>query len=157
MTQNNFNSDLPTFLNFQTASSTYWLGDVGAFNLTSGFVPRQNLQRVRDEVLKGVPEQVFIAPKKESVMSDRRYVRVLVVDPNENIPLDQCMLYAGEEKLTDLTDEELFFELEIKTLLAAHNAKRVKVIDKKVKERTEHLEPAKVRDLKMVVVTVAKF
>jgi hypothetical protein len=33
----------------------------------------------------------------------------------------------------------------------------VKIADKKVKDRTEYLEPAKVRDLKMTVVTVASF
>lgn len=65
------------------------------------------------------------------------------------------MLFKGEEKLTDATDQELFFELDMKDMLEKHNAKRVTVVDKKVKDRTEYLEPAKVRDLKMVVVTVA--
>jgi hypothetical protein len=88
-------------------------------------------------------------------MSARRVVQVFIADPNDNIPLDDCLLFKGEEKLTDATDQELFFELDIKELLEKHNEKRVKVIDKKVKDRTEYLEPAKVRDLKMVVVTVA--
>lgn len=87
----------------------------------------------------------------------RRLVKVIIVDPNENIPLDQCILFSGEEKLTDLNDQELFFELDIKDLLTKHNEKRTKVIDKKVKERTEYLEPAKIRDLKMVVVKIAEF
>lgn len=85
----------------------------------------------------------------------RRVVQVFVADPNENVSLDDCLLFKGAEKLTDATDQELFFELDIKDLLEKHNAKRVKIIDKKVKDRTEYLEPAKVRDLKMVVVTVA--
>ena len=87
----------------------------------------------------------------------RRLVKVIIADPNENIPLDQCILYSGPEKLTDLNDQELFFELDIRDLLAKHNEGRVKIIDKKMKERTEHLEPARIRDLKMVVVTVAQF
>ncbi len=87
----------------------------------------------------------------------RRLVQVIIVDPNDNIPLDQCLLYNGIPKLTDATDQELFYEIEIKDLLAKHNEKRVKIVDKKVKERTEHLEPAKIRDLKMVVVTIASF
>jgi hypothetical protein len=88
-------------------------------------------------------------------MSIRRVVQIFIADPNENIPLEDCMLHESERKLTDATDQELFFELDIKGILEKHNAKRTKVIDKKVKDRTEYLEPAKVRDLKMVVVTVA--
>ena len=87
----------------------------------------------------------------------RRLVQVIIVDPNENVPLEQCVIYRGEQMLTDLTDQELFFELDIKDLLAKHNEKRVKLTDKKIKERVEHLEPAKVRDLKMVVVNIAEF
>lgn len=87
----------------------------------------------------------------------RRLVKVVIVDPNENIPLDQCVLYSGDEKVTDATDQELFFEIDIKDMLAKHNERRVKLVDKKVKERTEHLEPAKIRDLKMVVVNIAEF
>lgn len=90
-------------------------------------------------------------------MSARRLVQVFIADPNENIPLEQSLLYSGEQKLTDATDQELFFEIDIKTILAAHNEKRVKIVDKKIKERTEYLEPAKIRDLKMVVVNVASF
>jgi hypothetical protein len=96
--------------------------------------------------------------KQETSMAvTRRLVKVVIIDPNENIPLDQCVLHSGEEKLTDATDQELFFEVDIKKLLDDHNAKRIKLIDKKVKERTEHLEPAKIRDLKMVVVNIAQF
>jgi hypothetical protein len=88
-------------------------------------------------------------------MSTRRIVQVFVADPNDNIAIDDCLLFKGEEKLTDATDQELFFELDIKNMLEIHNAKRIKIIDKKVKDRKEYLEAAKVRDLKMVVVTVA--
>ena len=93
-----------------------------------------------------------MATKKAS--GDRTYILEL---KNGDIPLDQCVLFSGHEKLTDLNDQELFFELDIKDLLAKHNDRRIKVIDKKVKERTEYLEPAKIRDLKMVVVNIAEF
>lgn len=96
-------------------------------------------------------------PKEPHMSATRRLVKVVIVDPNENIPLDKCLLYSGEEKLTDATDQELFFEIDIKDILARHNERRVKIADKKVKERTEFLEPAKIRDLKMVVVNVASF
>lgn len=104
------------------------------------------------------PQPRPIANNKEpEVMSTRRLIQVLIADPNENVPLDMCLLHKGEQKLTDLTDQELFFEIDIKTILDAHNTKRVLLVDKKVKERTENLEPARIRDLKMTVVTVAQF
>lgn len=90
--------------------------------------------------------------------SARRVVKVIVADPNEHMPLDKCVLFTGEEKLTDLTDQELFFEISIAELLTKHNAERVKTIDKTQSAkfgRDIFLEPAKIRDLKMVVVTVA--
>ena len=87
----------------------------------------------------------------------RRLVQLFISDPNENVPLEDSLLYSGEQKLTDATDQELFFEIDIKSILEKHNAKRVKMVDKKVKERTEYLEAAKIRDLKMVVVNVAQF
>lgn len=92
-----------------------------------------------------------------AITPTRRLVRVLVVDPNENIPLSDSVIYKGDELLTDLTDQELFFDISIQELLKTHNEKRVKIIDKRVKDRTEYLEPAKIRDLKMVVVTIAQF
>lgn len=96
---------------------------------------------------------------EEEVMADNksRLVRVIIVDPNDNLPLEERLVYGGEEKFTDLNDQELFFELEIKQLLAAHNEKRIKTVDKTVKEHTEYLEAAKIRDLKMVVVNIATF
>lgn len=114
--------------------------DVGA----SDFERRLNAG-VQRQPIRGVP----------MAAQARRIVQVFIADSNENIPLDDCVLYKGEQKLTDATDQELFFELDIKSILDAHNAKRTKVVDKKVKDRTEYLDSAKVRDLKMVVVTVA--
>ena len=109
-------------------------------------------------IYRAAQAAVQLNTKQEiNVMASRRLVKVVIVDPNENVSLDDCVLFSGDEKLTDATDQELFFEIDIKTILEKHNAKRVKFIDKKVKERTEHLEPAKIRDLKMVVVNIASF
>jgi len=95
--------------------------------------------------------------KKESQVT-RRLVQVFIADPNENVPLEDSLLYSGDQKLTDATDQELFFEIDMRTILADHNKKRVTF---KVKnhslDRDVFLEPAKIRDLKMVVVTVAGF
>lgn len=87
----------------------------------------------------------------------RRIVKVYIMDPDENVPLDKSLLYEGDETLTDLTDQELFFEVDIKTILADHNTYRKTLVNKKIKDRTEHLDAVKIRELKMVVVEIAKF
>ena len=97
-----------------------------------------------------------INPKKEKPMP-RRIIQDFIADPDDNVPLEKSMLFAGDQKLTDATDQELFFEIDMRTVLDQHNKVRTTLIDKKIKDRTEYLEPAKIRDLKMVVVTVATF
>lgn len=141
--------DTPTMLQAFAASSTY---DTNNFQQAKFVGQAQTL--VANQAEHAVRA---VQPPKQGkpVMSIRRIVQVFIADPNENIPLEDCLLYKGEEKLTDATDQELFFELDIKAILEAHNKKRITFIDKKVKDRTEHLEPIKVRELKMVVVTVA--
>ena len=90
-------------------------------------------------------------------MSDRRLVRVVIMDPDKNVPTDKALLYDSDQLFTDKTDEELYFDVDMKTLLANHNEERAKLVDKSVKERTEYLEPARIRDLNMVVVELATF
>lgn len=90
-------------------------------------------------------------------MSTRRLVQVLIADPDENVPLDKALLYKGEQKLTDMDNQELFFEIDIKSILDEYNEYRKTLRNKSVKEREEFLEPARIRDLKMVVVEVAVF
>ena len=43
----------------------------------------------------------------------RRIVKVIIIDPDDRVPLEKCILFSGDEKLTDLTDQELFFEVPI--------------------------------------------
>jgi hypothetical protein len=90
----------------------------------------------------------------------RRIVQVFIADPNENVPLEKSVLYTGEPKLTDLNDTELFFEVPIQDLLKKHNEVRKTVVDKEASKRAGKdilLDPVKIRDLRMVVVTVAQF
>jgi len=107
------------------------------------------------------PNAVAIhSPKEQSMSSTARIVKVFIADANDNLPLEKRVLFSGEEKLTDLTDQELFFDVPIAELLANHNAVRATTVDKKQAEkfgRDIFLEPARIRDLKMVVVTVAQF
>jgi len=90
----------------------------------------------------------------------RRIVQVFVADPNENVPLEHSVLFKGDQKLTDLTDTELYFEVPMQEVLKSHNDKRVQFLDKEASKRAGKdilLEPVKIRDLKMVVVTIAQF
>lgn len=97
------------------------------------------------------------AKPKEKFVS--RIVRVFIADPNESLPLDKRILYKSEEFHTDLTDQELFFEANPAAMLAKHNEYRITVMDKRLSnpQREVKLEPARIRDLKMVVVDVATF
>jgi len=101
--------------------------------------------------------------ERSKVMADkptRRIVQVFIADPNENVPLERSVLYTGEQKLTDLNDTELYFELPMAELLKKHNDYRVKLVDKEASRKSGreiYLEPVRIRDLRMVVVTVAQF
>lgn len=147
-------SELPTMMASAYASSTLEekdiFGGLAAQNQIGGVERRINAAPFPFNVFEHKGQTAMANPA-------RRLVQVFIADSNENIPVADCLLYSGEQKLTDLTDQELFFEIEVKILLEKHNEKRVKVINKAVKDRTEYLEPAKIRDLKMVVTTVASF
>ena len=74
----------------------------------------------------------------------RRIVQVMVVDPDPKVPLDLAVLHHGEQMVTDSTDEELFFEMDIQDLLKQHNERREEA----------KLPPVRIRDLKREVLTV---
>ena len=154
------NQNVPSISSSSYASTAY-NGDALAFNNAAQFKGGLNNAVLANAAAGqlGLQQhhQVLNQPPKGNAMPARRLVQVVIVDPNENVSLEDCLLFKGEEKLTDATDQELFFELDIKDILEKHNTKRTKIIDKKVKDRTEYLEPAKIRDLKMVVVNVASF
>lgn len=169
--------ELPTMAAQNYSNASYntqeLMGGVGSVFISNGTsgqnVLGRQAQRANDQMdwqahlalLKAIDNKTEPQPKpvnkKEAAMPSRRIVQVYIADPSEDVPLKDSVLYTGEQKMTDLTDQELFFEIDIKSILEAHNANRAKIINKKIKERTEYLEPVKVRDLKMVVVTVAEF
>jgi hypothetical protein len=125
------------------------------------FMPEQYKQVRNDFMQEALKAQSSIAPiKAEKAMASARIVKVFIADPNENIPLDKRVIYSGQEQLTDLTDQELFFDVPISELLSKHNELRKTTLDKKQSDkfgRDVFLEPARIRDLKMVVVSVAEF
>lgn len=99
---------------------------------------------------------------KEKIMAEvkntTRVVQVYIADvTSEHVPLVDRILYKSEQFLTDSTNEELFFSIAIKDLLDKHNEKRSKIVNPDIKDRTEHLKPIRIRDLRMTVVQVATF
>jgi len=90
----------------------------------------------------------------------RRVVQIFVADTHRDIPLEFGLLYQGEPKFTDLTDDELYFEIGMVDLLNKHNIIRAETLDKQATKksgRDVYLEAARIRDLKMVVVDIAAF
>jgi hypothetical protein len=101
-----------------------------------------------------------ITNESEIMATQRRIVKVLIADINENVPMTEAVLHKGEEKFTDATDQELFLETPVKELLDAHNKKRVTWLDRDASKRAGKdifLDAVKIRDLRMVVVTIAAF
>jgi hypothetical protein len=102
--------------------------------------------------------------KKEIVMTDkRRIVQVFIVDPRNDVPLKEAILYKGEQKLTDATDQELFFEINVNEVLIKHNKyiiDELKTLDKKATKaagKDVFLDEIRIRDLKMIVSEIAVF
>lgn len=159
--------DVPDISASAHTHTTYGLGSLGAQGqLAGGLLGGGALlgvgavnpaSRQAGRQANTISQQITQEYQAAMANTTRRLVQVFIADPNENVPLEQSLLYRGEQKLTDATDQELYFEIDIKDILAKHNEARCKVVDKKVKERTEYLEPARVRDLKMVVTTIATF
>jgi hypothetical protein len=148
--------DLP-----QISSALY--SSSGGFGASTVFgKPTEESQEIPRRLIVHAAEKIPFNPPqhKETVMaSNTRLVKVFIVDPNESLPLPMRLLYKGDEKLTDLTDQELFFEVDIKSILDKHNAVRAETVDKttKNKDKPEMLEPARVRDLRMQVIVLAQF
>jgi hypothetical protein len=104
------NANLPTMASASHTHSSYSTADF-ALGVTGPSGPAG----VEGQGLF-VHKPIQLQPKG-TPMPARRVVQVFIADPNENISLDDCLLFKGIEKVTDATDQELFFELDIKTLL----------------------------------------
>ena len=163
--QNAAMGDFPTMVS-STRAANYYQGDTtipasGDLWCDSTAAPEKLHRRIQQSAFGTMPEVAMaqLFPSKESMSNQRRIVQVIIADPDQNVPLESAILYKGDEKLTDLTDQELYFELGMGDLLKAHNAKRVTWTDKeasKTKGKDVFLEPIRIRDLRMVVVTVAQ-
>lgn len=159
--------DLPT-ITASNYSSSLWSGvsfgaDTNNFQLNQtpvdwrqqpAVTPEQMVKQMRRAEFKHKAEQEQI-----HIMT-KRIVRVYLADTDDNVPLAQSLLFSSDEKFTDLTDQELYFEIPIKEVLDKHNALRSTIVNKKATERIGKeifLDPVKIRDLKMTVVSIATF
>jgi len=87
----------------------------------------------------------------------RRMVKVFVCDPDENVPVEKCLLHESEAMMTELSNEELYFDLDLKPLIKAHNAYRKTLLNKKIRSRKEHLEKVRLGDLRYAVLSLVEF
>lgn len=114
------------------------------------------------EMLRALQRQSFAFPRSETTntLMSKRIVRVFLADTDENVPLAHSILHQTDEKLTDLNDQELYFEIPIQEVLRKHNELRATLPDKKASNRAGKdvfLEPVKIRDLRMTVVNITQF
>ena len=120
-----------------------------------------NIGQQAPEMLRALAAGVAAKPNfPQKAIPAMRIVKVIIADTDENLPLDRRVIYTGPEHVTDLTDQELFYEIPIAELLAAHNKLRVETFNTRATVKLQRdvvLEPIRIRDLKMVVVTVASF
>ena len=164
--------DMPSYSNSARAASAHTYDTTSLMNVsnsswTGGYVEPTQTARHLEKLAaaqqmvseRRVPAQVPAKPKQpiQEPAFMRRLVQVFIVDPSESVPDADCVLHRGEIVMTSATDQELFYDLDIKAILAMHNAKRVKLRDKAVKDREQMLEPARIRDLKFHVSELAKF
>lgn len=155
----NRTDEMPTFSTSNYASTAVNLVRAAAYDVRGGgYAPIDSGAISAFERRLGGQEQQQQMLLKEPAKVTTRIVQVFIADPNENLPLADRLLYKSEQFVTDLTDNELYWDIDdVKGILKAHNEKRVKTVDKSVKDRVQHLEPARIRDLRFHVTTAAQF
>lgn len=104
----------------------------------------------------------FSAAATEKEDYTMRIVRIFLVDPDKRIEdLDKRVLYQSDEITTDATDQDLFFDIDVKAILDKHNKYREKVTYEVTNkgDTTEKtgLKPVRVSQLTMSVITIAEF
>ena len=144
--------ELPTF-NANTFSNTsYTAGSTGT--LVAGTSTTEIPVAVTPSGVKYISIEDTEMPK-----NGLRVVQVYIADTDEKVPMDKRVLFESERKVTDSTDQELFYELDILAILGEHNKYRETVENEEWMkgEVVRYLKPIKIRNLTMTVVTLAEF
>lgn len=166
-------NELPSISTTTYTSSLLHSPELGAFHAVAGngfcLERRVNPERLgqQEDYSKLLEAANQLKPKlpvtpfiPKEIKMTTRLVKVIIADPNDNLPLESRLLYNGPEHLTDMTDQDLYFDLEISALLKKHNVLRATTLDKKATEKSGRdvfLEPLRVSGLKMIVVNIATF
>lgn len=87
----------------------------------------------------------------------RRLVDMFIVDTHPCVPVENAMLYRQENIFTDKTDDELWLDADIQSLLKKHNVKRVTWDNAMSSIKGAKLPPARLHDLKRIVGTSVSF
>jgi hypothetical protein len=115
------------------------------------------LPRTVDDLIHEV-----VSPKSESIDQEiqelpnmpqisRRVVQLFILDPDPKVPNENSLVWEGKTKVTDLSDEELWFDegvnsgAQIREQLKKHNLKRKEL----------ELEEVRLRDLQRKVSLIA--
>lgn len=105
----------------------------------------------------------FDIDEEEEGMKKRqlRVVQIFIADRHPDVPLEKAVVYQSLEPFaTDMTNQELYFTVDIMGLLAAHNAERVQWIDKNATKQaglSVYLEEIRISDLDMQVTAFTEF
>lgn len=134
--------ETPTMLNTVISGANYCFTDTGTTTIGLGTInPMESLEVGKME-------------------NNTRVIRIFIADADTNVDINDRILYQGKEIVTELTDQELFFELNITDILNSHNMDRVKMLNKDLSDSTGrdvYLKKIKIRDLVMTVVNIASF
>jgi hypothetical protein len=90
-----------------------------------------------------------------------RVVQIFIADRHPDVPLEKAIVYQSLEPFaTDMSNQELYFTVDIMGLLTAHNAERVQWIDKNATKQaglSVYLEEIRISDLDMQVTAFTEF
>ena len=155
------NPELPRILatNYGTDSQSFmprtsWVETTKTDYPRSYTPPLKDIDPLISTLLKLNQEKLPVTTKANEL--SRRYVQVFIVDPDEEVPLEKAMLYTGTPKMTDMTNEELFFSLPVMDILKKHNEFR-KAHQVEIGTKKKFLKEIRIKDLSMTVVTIAQF
>lgn len=108
-----------------------------------------------DDVSEWADNQKRIA----AMANSERVVQIYVADLDQNLPLDKRLIWQSEPIFTDLTDNDLWFDMAvvITEKLGEHNKYRLTVRNKSIKDREQMLEEIRPRDLSVNFTNLAQF
>jgi hypothetical protein len=95
------NANLPTMASSTHSHTSYSTADIVGIGISPGPTTGPRDSEALQAIIAAIhPNHPGWNPPKGNPMPARRVVQVFIADPNENIPLDDCLLFKGIEKVT---------------------------------------------------------